>query len=97
MIQSNMKKSILILAVSIASFSFAQEKQWTLQECVNYALENNISVKQAQLNAQRAKQQQQGVLQAGALIAAPFTAGASLGFGKFNKFGSGFNTPGGGE
>ena len=56
MIQSNMKKSILILAVSIASFSFAQEKQWTLQECVNYALENNISVKQAQLNAQTNEQ-----------------------------------------
>jgi outer membrane protein len=51
-----MKKSILILALSIVSFSFAQDKQWTLQECVNYALENNISVKQAQLNAQTNEQ-----------------------------------------
>mgnify|MGYP000686991116 CR=1 FL=1 len=51
-----MKKRILILALFIASFSFAQDKQWTLQECVNYAVENNISVKQAQLNAQTNEQ-----------------------------------------
>lgn len=43
-------KSILIIAAAVfVSFSsFAQEKKWTLQECVNHALENNISVKQAQ-------------------------------------------------
>lgn len=45
-----MKKVILILTISMVSFSFAQEKQWTLQECVNYALENNISVKQTEYN-----------------------------------------------
>ncbi|MCF6168871.1 TolC family protein [Lutibacter sp.] len=28
----------------------AQEKKWTLQECVNYALENNISIKRSELN-----------------------------------------------
>ncbi|WP_300439247.1 TolC family protein [Christiangramia sp.] len=28
----------------------AQEKEWTLQECVNYALENNIQVKQSELD-----------------------------------------------
>ncbi|MGA9590287.1 MAG: TolC family protein, partial [Salegentibacter sp.] len=27
-----------------------QEKQWTLEECVNYALEHNISIKQTQLD-----------------------------------------------
>ena len=44
-----MKKIIIVLAAVITSFSFAQEKTWTLQECVNYALENNITVKQAEL------------------------------------------------
>lgn len=29
----------------------AQNKEWTLQECVEYALENNISVKQSELDA----------------------------------------------
>ncbi|GAA4894454.1 TolC family protein [Flaviramulus aquimarinus] len=31
--------------------SFSQEKEWTLQECVNHALEHNISIKQSQLDA----------------------------------------------
>lgn len=38
--------SFLILSISIQ----AQTKQWTLQECVNHALENNISVKQRELD-----------------------------------------------
>jgi len=48
--QVQMKKIILGLTIAITSLSFAQEKQWTLQECVNHALENNISVKQAELD-----------------------------------------------
>ena len=29
---------------------FSQNKQWSLEACVSYALENNISIKQAQNN-----------------------------------------------
>ncbi len=36
----------LIISISLT----AQTKQWTLQECVNHALENNISVKQSALD-----------------------------------------------
>lgn len=41
--------------VSILAFMFiitvsAQDKKWTLVECVNYALENNITIKQNKLN-----------------------------------------------
>lgn len=36
----------LILSISLS----AQTKQWTLQECVQHALENNISVKQSALD-----------------------------------------------
>jgi len=43
------KNSILILLVFSVGFSFAQKK-WSLQECVQYALENNISIKKAKLN-----------------------------------------------
>jgi outer membrane protein len=35
--------------------SVAQDKKWTLQECVEYALKNNISVKQSELDLQSAK------------------------------------------
>ena len=28
----------------------AQSKKWTLEECVNYALKNNISIKQTELD-----------------------------------------------
>lgn len=52
-----MKKIILGLTIVFTSLSFAQEKQWTLQECVNYALENNISVKQAELSNQTNSQE----------------------------------------
>lgn len=45
------KITILLILVSFVYTGFAQEsKVWTLQECVNYALENNITVKQAQLD-----------------------------------------------
>jgi outer membrane protein len=40
-----MKKQILLLLISITFFSQAQKK-WTLEECVSYALQNNISIKQ---------------------------------------------------
>ncbi|WP_158651270.1 TolC family protein [Pseudotamlana carrageenivorans] len=43
-----LKYTILLGCFLIASVSMAQEKLWTLQECVNHALVNNISVKQGQ-------------------------------------------------
>ncbi|MEP3838263.1 MAG: TolC family protein [Algibacter sp.] len=44
-----MKLSTLFLSLVLGSFmSFGQQKIWTLQECVNHALENNISVKQGE-------------------------------------------------
>jgi outer membrane protein len=39
---------ILIAVLCVATFSFGQEK-WDLQKCVNYALENNITIKLADL------------------------------------------------
>lgn len=50
MINSNnkqIKQNLLLILLLISALSFAQEKKWTLQECVNYALENNISIQQA--------------------------------------------------
>lgn len=44
-------KRIVFFLVSILTISAqAQEKKWTLQECVDYAIQNNISVKQSELD-----------------------------------------------
>jgi len=48
-----MRIVLSIIALSLLSTVNAQEnKVWTLKECVNYALENNISVKQSELDKQ---------------------------------------------
>jgi len=50
-----MKKLIFILLAFLSAFSQAQDKKWTLKECVDYALENNISVRQNQLDLQNSE------------------------------------------
>ncbi|MDX1427607.1 MAG: TolC family protein, partial [Salegentibacter mishustinae] len=50
------KYSLLTIFLFSALFVKAQEnKAWTLQECVNYAIENNISVKQSELDVELAE------------------------------------------
>lgn len=43
-------KIVTILAFMFFVTSNAQDKKWSLQECVEYALDNNISIKQQELN-----------------------------------------------
>ena len=45
-------KLVLIFALFFGLASNAQAKKWTLQECVQYALDNNISIRQADLDSQ---------------------------------------------
>lgn len=47
------KKTILFL-LFITIQANAQNKKWTLKECVDYALENNISIKSSELDLQNA-------------------------------------------
>ena len=49
-----MKKSIIIAVLLFVLIAQAQNKKWTLKECVEYALENNISVKQSELDIELA-------------------------------------------
>ncbi len=50
-----MKKLVIILFCLFTGFQInAQNDQWTLQECVRYALENNIAVKQSALDVELA-------------------------------------------
>lgn len=50
-----MKKNLCVsflLSVLTGIGMMAQTKKWTLQECVDHALKNNISIKQSQLDSQ---------------------------------------------
>ncbi|WP_460220008.1 TolC family protein [Psychroserpens sp. MEBiC05023] len=49
-----MKKIVSIFIVLVTISLQAQNKKWTLIECVQYALENNISVKQSELDIETA-------------------------------------------
>ena len=56
-----MKSYILIIVLLFAKLSFAQEnptdssqKIWSLEDCIAYAIENNITVKEASLNKELA-------------------------------------------
>lgn len=48
------KRVVFFLLISTSSL-FSQEKKWTLEECVNYALENNISIQSSELDVQTSK------------------------------------------
>ena len=47
------KITVLTLMFSMA-IAMAQQKKWTLQECVEYAIENNLTVEQSELDLENA-------------------------------------------
>lgn len=46
---------ILFLLSLLSGTSLAQSKKWTLEECVDYAMKNNISIKQTELELRTAE------------------------------------------
>lgn len=46
-------RKILIAAVLLSATAYAQPRGWTLGDCIQYALDHNISVKQSELNVQQ--------------------------------------------
>lgn len=60
-----MKKRIFISFIAVVAFSVtshSQSKIWTLQECVTYAIENNISIKQTELDTKTAVIDRKGAI-----------------------------------
>lgn len=49
-----MRKSIIYILI-FCSFPVLAQKKWTLEECVEYALEHNISIKQSELQLESAE------------------------------------------
>lgn len=52
----------LVLLVAFSLSSNAQTKKWTLRECVNYAVQNNISIKQTALDTETAAIDKKGAI-----------------------------------
>ena len=50
------KNTILSVALMMATSLTAQTKQWTLQECIDYAMQHNITLQRAKLQLQSAKE-----------------------------------------
>ena len=44
--KNKMKFKLIAIALLISVAGFSQNKKWSLQECVDYAIKNNISVNQ---------------------------------------------------
>ena len=56
-----MKKSLWVsAAMLLMSHSAWAQKQWTLKECVDYAMQNNITLKKARLSAESAQEDVKG-------------------------------------
>ena len=49
------KAKILLLAITFLSFQLNAQSQWTLDNCITYALENNYSIKQKLLELEQTK------------------------------------------
>ena len=47
-------KFTAVILVAASQILIAQQKKWTLQECVTYAVENNLSIKQFELDLENA-------------------------------------------
>ena len=46
-------KIILTLLLFSVALSFGQSKKWTLEECVAYAVDNNLTIEQFELDFSR--------------------------------------------
>lgn len=51
-----MKLRIILMAILLATtITHAQQKKWTLEECVTYAVDNNLTIEQFELDLETAK------------------------------------------
>ena len=60
MYKKKMKKGILLGLMSFVFSGALAQKQWTLQECLDYAMANNITLKKQQLRQQTAQEELKG-------------------------------------
>ena len=76
-----MKRTILIILFVASVFAVHAQKVWTLDECINYALEHNLDIRKTQLARQQAEYQLK-TSQNAWLPTLSANAGEYLGFGQ---------------
>ena len=89
-----MRKVLLLIGVAmLGTIQMSAQKKWTLQDCIDYAMENNITLKKSQLQKQSATEDLKGAK--GALLPT-FSASTnqSLGYQPWKDTGMSYVTNG---
>lgn len=55
-------KILLSIAISLCCLSTSAQKKWSLKNCIDYAIENNISIKQSELDLQTSEINKRGAV-----------------------------------
>ena len=76
-----MKRALLITLLVTTVFTTQAQKVWTLDECINYAIEHNLDLQKTQLSRQQAEYQYKASKNAW-LPTLSANAGEYLGFGQ---------------
>lgn len=53
-LSKNMKRSIIMMLVLVSTLSASSQKKWSLKDCIDYAMQNNITLQQARLQKRSA-------------------------------------------
>jgi len=55
-----MKKGLIVIGIALVSMTATAQKKWTMQECIDYAMENNITLQKSKLQKQSATEDLKG-------------------------------------
>ena len=89
-----MKKSLLVIGVlMLGTVQLSAQKKWTLQDCIDYAMDNNITLKKSQLQKQSATEELKGA-KAALLPTLSASTNQSLGYQPWKDTGMSYVTNG---
>jgi outer membrane protein len=88
-----MRKVLLIGVAMLGTIQMSAQKQWTLQDCIDYAMENNITLKKSQLKKQSATEDLKGA-KAALLPTVSASTNQSLGYQPWKDTGMAYVTNG---
>ena len=89
-----MRKVLLLIGVAmLGTIQMPAQKKWTLQDCIDYAMENNITLKKSQLQKQSATEDLKGA-KAALLPTVSASTNQSLGYQPWKDTGMAYVTNG---
>ena len=89
----DMKKGLLVIGAMMLTVSALAQKQWTLQECIDYAMENNITLQKSKLQKESATEELKGA-KAALLPTLSASTNQSLGYQPWKDSGMSYVTNG---